>query len=469
LNLKKNPYGGTDMAKILVVDDEATIATQLEERLNHLGYEVAGCASSGEEAVKLAKKMKPDLVLMDIVMPGRMDGIEAAARIKQDADIPVIFLTAYGDDHFIKRAKRAAPFGYILKPFQEAELKANVELALSNQRIRKEIINLEQRWRSIAENIDDAVILSDKQGRITFWNRGAEGIFGYTSPEILGKPLSMILSEGFREKFEKIYPQLFYEPQSEMPAKKLEMIGLRKDYDKFPLEISLKPQIRKKENFIISLARDVTDVKKIEDGIKTSLKEAEMKMGEIRNRVKDNLGIIYSLLDLQDECGKETEPGTVYQLDDKISLMDKAGKIDFEEYMENLGRRLFQTFKVEPGRIDFLVKAGGIRLDIQSAVYCGLIASELISNAIKYAFPKEKRGRIIFSFNENEDGRCCMTVQDNGVGFPQDFDTQAPETLCFQVINSLIEQIGGEIVLDRRSGTKFDVIFPKSGEKICED
>lgn len=128
------------MHRILVVDDEVVITTQLEEHLTSVGYEVAGRASSGEEAIEMARRFKPDLILMDIVMPGKIDGIDAAGTIKAELDIPVIFLTAYADDTFVERAKNVEPFGYIVKPFQESELKAAIEVALyrkdSERRLR---------------------------------------------------------------------------------------------------------------------------------------------------------------------------------------------------------------------------------------------------------------------------------------------------------------------------------------------
>jgi PAS domain S-box-containing protein len=118
------------MAKILFVDDEPSIRLLLQKTLLDLGYEVAGEASNGCEAVQLALKSEPDLVLMDIVMPGEMDGIDAAKKIRMELDIPVVFITGYADEDFIRRAKCADPFGYLLKPFRDDELKAVIDLAL---------------------------------------------------------------------------------------------------------------------------------------------------------------------------------------------------------------------------------------------------------------------------------------------------------------------------------------------------
>jgi CheY-like chemotaxis protein/DNA-binding PadR family transcriptional regulator len=118
------------MSKILIVDDEAIITMQLEERLSLLGYKIAGMATSGEEAIDKAKKLKPDIVLMDIVMPGKINGIEAAKSIHGELDIPIVFVTAYADDTIIEKAKCVNPYGYIVKPFNELELKAAIEVAL---------------------------------------------------------------------------------------------------------------------------------------------------------------------------------------------------------------------------------------------------------------------------------------------------------------------------------------------------
>ena len=135
------------MAKILVVDDEAIITMQLEERLSAMGYTVAGMAASGEDAVDKARRLRPDLVLMDIVMPGKMNGIEAARIIAQELDIPVVFVTSYADDAIIEKAKSVRPYGYIVKPFNELEIKAAIEVALFRKATEQE----EQKLRKSAQ------------------------------------------------------------------------------------------------------------------------------------------------------------------------------------------------------------------------------------------------------------------------------------------------------------------------------
>lgn len=124
--------------KILVVEDEAIIAMEISLRLKQMGYEVAGTAARGGEAMEAAMKTMPDLVLMDIMLKGPLDGIETAARIRELHGIPVVYLTAYADNATLARAQITEPYGYILKPFQERELKAAVEMALYKSRTERE-------------------------------------------------------------------------------------------------------------------------------------------------------------------------------------------------------------------------------------------------------------------------------------------------------------------------------------------
>jgi DNA-binding NarL/FixJ family response regulator len=118
------------MQRILVADDEVIIATQIEECLTSNNYQVVGIATSGEEAFEMAMELKPDLMLMDIVMPGKLDGISSASKINKALNIPVIFLTAYADEEMIERAKPIGPYAYVLKPLQERQLLAAIEIAL---------------------------------------------------------------------------------------------------------------------------------------------------------------------------------------------------------------------------------------------------------------------------------------------------------------------------------------------------
>ena len=125
-------------AKIMIVEDEWTVADDIKMFLERLGYTVTSVSSSGEEAIQNAEKDKPDLVLMDIVLEGEMDGIEAASEIRTRFNIPIVYLTAYADDKILERAKITEPSGYIVKPFVNEDLKINIEMALYKDKTEKE-------------------------------------------------------------------------------------------------------------------------------------------------------------------------------------------------------------------------------------------------------------------------------------------------------------------------------------------
>lgn len=128
------------MIKVLVVEDEIIVAKDIEETLQNLGYSVTGIARSAEEAIELSERTEPEIVLMDIMLEGKMDGTEAAKVIRARFNIPVIFLTAYSNEKTLKRAKTTNPYGYILKPFQETDLYTTIEIALHKHRTQRKLI-----------------------------------------------------------------------------------------------------------------------------------------------------------------------------------------------------------------------------------------------------------------------------------------------------------------------------------------
>jgi PAS domain S-box-containing protein len=194
-------------ARILLVEDEGIIAEDLQTSLEEMGYDIVGIAATGEEAVKKAVKTKPDLVLMDIVLRGEMDGIEAADRIRETVNCPVIYLTAYADDKILERAKSTEPFGYLIKPIQDRELYSNIEMAIFKHEMDAKLRESEA-WFSVTFNsIGDAVIASDEAGLVKFMNPVAESVTGWKQSDALGKPLQKVFNLSGLEEYGK--PAIF--------------------------------------------------------------------------------------------------------------------------------------------------------------------------------------------------------------------------------------------------------------------
>ncbi|MEH1844039.1 MAG: EAL domain-containing protein [Nostoc sp.] len=181
-------------ANILVVEDEIIVAMDIQNRLRKFGYTVLGLADSGEEAIKKAANNSLDLVLMDIHLKGNMDGVEAAQIIHNIFNVPVIYLTANADESTLERAKVTEPFGYILKPFKEKELKFTIEITLSKHQTEKKIKQNEQWLTTVLKSIGDAVITSDALGAVTFMNPIAEVLTGWNYSDAFGKEATEIFN-----------------------------------------------------------------------------------------------------------------------------------------------------------------------------------------------------------------------------------------------------------------------------------
>ncbi|PZU97532.1 MAG: two-component system response regulator [Leptolyngbya sp.] len=176
-----------DKKTILVVEDEVVIAMDLRATLIDLGHEVPEIVFSGEAAIQKALELRPDLVLMDIHLSAALDGIDAAAAITQALDIPVIYLTAYADEKTLQRASLTAPFGYILKPFEARELRANIEIAFYKHSLEKTIKEHRQWLLAVLNSISEGVAASDSSGLIKFMNPVAEALTGWSQAEAVGR------------------------------------------------------------------------------------------------------------------------------------------------------------------------------------------------------------------------------------------------------------------------------------------
>ncbi len=177
---------------ILIVEDEAIIAADLSSKLQQLGYNVVGMATEGEEAIEVTSRLHPDLVLMDIRLEGTMDGIEAAEEIKLRHDAPVIYLTAHSDAATLSRAKLTGPCGYVLKPFDERDLAAQIELGLYKHQAERQLREQREWLRVTLTSIGDAVIATDSEGLITFLNPVAASLTGWNAEEAMGQPLTSV-------------------------------------------------------------------------------------------------------------------------------------------------------------------------------------------------------------------------------------------------------------------------------------
>lgn len=194
--------------KILIVEDEAIVAKNLQNRLRAVGYAVPAIASSGEEALRKVKSIKPDLVLMDIVLNGEIDGIAAANTIHENYNTPVVFLTAYSDEDAIQRAKIAEPYGYILKPFEISEVHSAIEIALYKHEKEETQVRQQGLLSSALQYLNSAIVVTDLEGRVQYMNSYAENTLALGQDEALGKEFMDVLQFADKDQ-SKYFVKLF--------------------------------------------------------------------------------------------------------------------------------------------------------------------------------------------------------------------------------------------------------------------
>ena len=183
----------TARLRLLVVEDEALVAEEIRDRLGRLKIEVVAVADTGEQALRAMVETQPDLVLMDIRLKGALDGIEAAALIRERFDVPVVYLTAHSDPSTLDRAMRGVSFGYVLKPFQEKDLRIAIASAVSRARAEQSAKDRSAIQAAMLAEIADGVVAIDPLGQVSFLNAAAEAITGWTLGEAAGRPMQEVL------------------------------------------------------------------------------------------------------------------------------------------------------------------------------------------------------------------------------------------------------------------------------------
>ena len=221
---------------------------------------------------------------------------------------------------------------------------------------------------------------------------------------------------------------------------------------------------------VIEYVRDITERKMAEDRLQSSLAEKEVLLREIHHRVKNNMQVISSLLNLQSRRISDPEVLEMFKesqrrirsmalIHERLYQSSDLSRIEFSQYLRNLANHLFSSYQIDPNRIQVTIDAVEIHLNINTAIPCALIVNELISNALKHGFPEGRRGNVGVEFRRNDGNGCLLQVKDDGVGFPANLDFHKTESLGMQIVVTLVNQIEGTIRLEREKGTNFQISF----------
>ncbi|EKQ51854.1 MAG: PAS domain S-box [Methanobacterium sp. Maddingley MBC34] len=336
------------------------------------------------------------------------------------------------------------------------------------QKAEEALKESEEKYRALFESDPDYTILLGWDGYLLDVNPAATQITGLSKEELVGnhfmdltifpeEELSShkeMFSHFINDKTIAPYESRIYDYEGKIRWIEIKQTSIKKDG-----EIS----------YILLICSDITQRKKAENEIRDSLKEKEVLLQEIHHRVKNNMQIISSLLNLQKQYVDEEEAVNVLMesqnrvksmamIHEKLYQSHNLTSINISDYVKSLVKDLFSSYSTPASQIKALIEIDDVKLNIETSVPCGLIISELVSNSLKYAFPSGREGEISLSL-KSHGKRYELIISDNGIGFPEDIDFKNTESLGLQLVNSLVGQIDGEIKLERSKGTMFKITF----------
>ncbi len=339
------------------------------------------------------------------------------------------------------------------------------------KRTQQALIDSELKYRTLIENMSEVILYVDNEDRIIFVNDNAFDMFGYTKKELIGVIANELLVDEEYKDFIKDRNKLRRHGFTD----KYEVKMKKKTGEVIWVEISSAPLKDTSGNILgsIGIHSDVTDRKKYENAIESSLKQKEMLLKEIHHRVKNNLQIVSSLIKLQSSHVKDKEIHSMFAesqnrirtmalIHEKLYRSSDISVIEFYDYIKNLVDNLYTTYGISIDRVKPVFEFRSIYLDIDTAIPCGLIINELVSNCLKYAFPDLIKGTISINLTETGGGDYVMSITDTGVGIPDDIDFKNSTSLGLKLVKILSEQLGGKVELLRGNGTEFRISFKQA-------
>ena len=295
-------------------------------------------------------------------------------------------------------------------------------------------------------------------------NQAHVELFGYTYPEeLLGKGWAALYKPEQLDYFQQhIFPIL-----SEQRNWQGEATAQRKDGSIFTEEVSLTLT---DDNLLICVCRDVTERLKAEEKIKASLLEKEVLLREIHHRVKNNLYVISNLLDLQADTLEQEEQRNLFaESQNRIQTMaliheqlyqsNDLSQVNFANYIQNLVEKLSLSYQTKHCQVEIILDVQPVTLSLESAIPCGLLINELVTNSFKYAFPNSQYGAIKIELKLEQKEQIFLKISDNGIGIPNDFDWEDTPSLGLRLVSILADQLEASLEVDCSNGTSFTLIF----------
>jgi len=330
----------------------------------------------------------------------------------------------------------------------------------------------EARFRSLFDQAPEGMTLVDASGHMLFANRSMGELFACSPEQLVGRHVNMLLPEARRSTHKADMGNYLHAPTKRVMAARRQLSARRLDGSEFPVEVALNPIPGRASPEILATVVDITDRLAAQAAMEASLKEKTLLLNEVHHRVKNNLQIVASLLEIQSRNVGEAAREVLRDSKSRVRVIALTHQLLYEgvnfaelelgPYLRNLAQLLKQTYVGEASTIDVRVSVPeqGMKIDIQRAIPCGLIVNELVTNAFKHAFAGRLSGSIQIVAGQQDDAHGFLQVADDGVGLPAGFDLASTNTLGFQLIHMLSQQIEGQYELTGGSGTSLRLTFP---------
>lgn len=321
------------------------------------------------------------------------------------------------------------------------------------------------------DRIPVAMVVVNTQGVITRLNRLAETTFGYANEELLGHPVEVLVPERYRHAHPGYRSGFLAETTARPMGAGRDLSGLRKDGSEFPVEIGLNPVDTGEGPMILSVILDLSERKQSEQRVQEALRQKELLLEEVHHRVKNNLQVIHSLLDLQ--VLKTRDPDMVSMLRDSqnrirsMSMIHQTlyqshdfAQVDFQRFLGELLPTLMDSYEMVAGHVAIDIQAHQVKLPINEAIPCGLIVNELVSNALKHGFPNQGRGTVSVLLRHDGANHIELAISNDGIGLSPDQNLERPGSLGLQLVQLLTRQLRGSLEIQRSAPTRFTLRFP---------
>lgn len=461
--------------KVLIVEDDPIFVENIKKLLSLLGISNFDNTSDGEEAVSLSLNNDYDLILMDIILNGELDGIETSKRILSNSKkmIPIIYMTAHPENEIKNSIPEISPFGYLTKPVSDREFEIVVSIAFQRIEYEKQIMDKQKLFESVMDTSINRIFLKDRNGRYFYANRSMLSYHNLKKNDIIGRKLEDVLpDEILRHQIQEEDDMILNGKQKFIAAERKTLS--REGYSETFITKSPILDSRGQIDGIATIEIDITDLKETQKKLFSLVKEKDVLIKELHDRIKNNMQIINSLLSIQSNSQKykpvahvlndcRARVAAMGEVHEHLYRTEDFSQVNITESLKSTISFLKQMYDKE-NKINYTCIDKAHFYDIKNAVPIMLFVNEALTNSFKHAFPDNHQSNpeIVLACS-NKDQKISFCIEDNGIGIENVKDFDKSETVGLFVMNTLSMQLNAEMKISGKNGTKVELVIPSSG------